>query len=284
MDNIKIANSTAEQEAVKNYKPNHKVIDFIKFFNSIDEYEAVKNTLKNNENFVVLDKETGDVVYSNLLEINESDLDTSEYIDLGLPSGLKWASCNLGAVKPCDYGLLYQWGRVDGYAYGDENNQFRTLNQNKQDTGNEEIPATTSGKIYGLNEILDPADDAAYVATNGKAHMPTDADIIELLGGTTHQWCIYITLGKDHTKHTIQGRLFTSKTNGKKIFIPAAGMATPRGNSVIFHERSNYSGVWASSSYPKYISFADRLQFTSGFTGNNFSSRCMGHSIRPVQI
>ena len=63
-----------------------------------------------------------------------------KYVDLDLPSGTIWAACNVGADKPEDSGLLFQFGRVDGYAYGDSNNQFRTEAQNTQDTGNSYIP------------------------------------------------------------------------------------------------------------------------------------------------
>ena len=55
-----------------------------------------------------------------------------EYVDLGLPSGTMWATCNVGATKPEDYGLLFQFGRVDGYKYGDTNHKFRTNEQNKK--------------------------------------------------------------------------------------------------------------------------------------------------------
>ena len=47
-----------------------------------------------------------------------------EYVDLGLPLGTMWAKCNVGADKPEDYGLLFQFGCVDGYKYGDRNNKF----------------------------------------------------------------------------------------------------------------------------------------------------------------
>ena len=80
-----------------------------------------------------------------------------EYVDLGLPSGTMWATCNVGASKPEDEGLLFQFGRVDGYKYGDNNNQFKT-----------DDLTTASGKIYKENEILDLADDAAHVNMGGK--------------------------------------------------------------------------------------------------------------------
>ena len=86
-----------------------------------------------------------------------------EYVDLGLPSGTMWATCNVGATKPEDEGLLFQFGRVDGYKYGDENHQFRTKEQNSQDTDNKYIPLTTSDKTYRKNDVLDLDDDAAHI-------------------------------------------------------------------------------------------------------------------------
>ena len=65
-----------------------------------------------------------------------------EYVDLGLPSKTMWATCNVGGDKPEDEGLLFQFGRTDGYKYGDNDNQFRTAEQNTQETGNEAIPKT----------------------------------------------------------------------------------------------------------------------------------------------
>lgn len=204
----------------------------LRIFASMEEYEAAKPSM--DTPFVVLTDSK--VVYSNLVEINEDDLDTTEYIDLGLPSGLKWASCNIGADKPCDYGLLFQWGRVDGYAYGDTNHQFAV---------SDSTPATTSGKTYAAGEVLDPEDDAAYVATNGAMRMPTKDEINELLAGTTNEWCQCTVLGDDHTTHNVYGRLFTSKTNGNKIFIPAAGFFDGYDDS--FYNAGSNGHIWSAS-------------------------------------
>ena len=65
-----------------------------------------------------------------------------EYVDLGLPSDTMWATCNVGASRPEDSGLLFQFGRVNGYKYGDNN---RVINNNQ---------TTTSGKTYKRNNIL----------------------------------------------------------------------------------------------------------------------------------
>ena len=102
-----------------------------------------------------------------------------DYVDLGLPSGTMWATCNIGADKPEDQGLLFQFGRVDGYKYGDENNEFVTT-----DDSNE---STTSGKEYKTKEILDSEDDAAHVNMGGKWKMSTKDQLEELYKYTTYK-------------------------------------------------------------------------------------------------
>ena len=91
-----------------------------------------------------------------------------------------WATCNVGATEPEDEGLLFQFGRVDGYKYRDRKNEFRTKEQNKQDTGDAYIPLTTSGKVYKKFEILDLEDDAAHVNMGGAWRMPTRNECEEL--------------------------------------------------------------------------------------------------------
>ena len=76
-----------------------------------------------------------------------------EYVDLGLPSKTMWATCNVGATKPEDPGLLFQFGCVDGYKYGDIKNKFKTIKQNAKDTGNKHTPLIASGKTYKTGEI-----------------------------------------------------------------------------------------------------------------------------------
>ena len=133
-----------------------------------------------------------------------------EYVDLGLPSGTMWATCNVGATKPEDEGLLFQFGRTDGYKYGDKNHKFRT-----------DYKTTTSGKAYKTNEILDLSDDAAHVNMGGKWRMPTgsynpytgqyEGEWAELINNTTH---------KIETINGVKGMMFTSNINGHQLFIP----------------------------------------------------------------
>ena len=224
--------------------------------------------------------ESEGIHYVDVPEITEEELPKVEAVDLGLPSGLKWASCNIGASSPCESGLLFQFGRVDGYSYGDANNKFRTKEQNKTDTGNQYIPRTTSGTLYIAGEILDSADDAAYVATNGKMRMPTEAEINELLSGTTNQWCQCTVLGADHTSHNIYGRLFTSKTDdSKKIFIPAAGFFVGDG---LFRSTGSSGFVWSSSVHADNVNYGYNLNFFSGNCYRSGYDRYDGFSVRGV--
>ena len=97
-----------------------------------------------------------------------------EYVDLGLPSKTMWATCNVGATRPEDFGLLFQFGLVDGYKYGDKNHKFKTNAQILKDGSvTKYIPITSSGKVYKINEILDLADDAAHINMGGIWRMPT---------------------------------------------------------------------------------------------------------------
>ena len=250
----------------------------LKIFYSMEEFEAAKHSM--DIPFVVLEKGTSKVIYSNFVEITEEELPKVEAVDLGLPSGLKWASCNIGASSPCESGLLFQFGRVDGYKYNDPLHQFRTTEQNTADTGSSYIPATTSGTVYKVGEVLGTADDAAYVATDGKMRMPTAAEIDELLANTTNQWCQCTVLGEDHTSHNIYGKLFTSKTNtDAKIFIPAAGYFT--GNAS-FSGTGSGGYVWSSSVHSDFDSSAYSIYFYLGNCDRDYYIRPYGFSVRGV--
>ena len=138
-----------------------------------------------------------------------------EYVDLGLPSKTMWATCNVGAATPEDNGLLFQWGRVDGYYYGDRKHNFKRSEDNLSDTNNEEIPETTSCRTYKCGDILNYSDDAARVNITGKWRMPTKDEMEELINNTTHTV---------KTINRMKGMLFTSNINGHSIFMPFCGM------------------------------------------------------------
>ena len=164
-----------------------------------------------------------------------------EYVDIGLPSGTMWAICNVGATKPEDEGLLFQFGRVDGYKYGDKNYKFKTNDQ-----------ITTSGKVYNTSNILDLEDDAAHVNMGGKWRMPVNDDLKELIDNTIYEV---------ETINGVKGMMLTSKINSNQLFIPFT-----QGywyNETWFNSERPYSYVWYSQVHDSDIDIAYRLYFRS---------------------
>ena len=197
-----------------------------------------------------------------------------EYVDLGLPSGLKWAKCNVGAKTETDYGDYFQWGSVTpntvdectwaSYKYC--NGSYNTLTKYNTST------------LYGENPdnitALESVDDVATQIMGGDWRMPTMNDFIELLNGTTNEWFT------NYNGTGVNGRKFTSKTDTSKyIFFPAAGYC---------HDGSVYSVgdnsyVWSSSlgsSNPYNVWY---LGFYSGSCYMYYYSRCYGRSVRGVK-
>ena len=195
-----------------------------------------------------------------------------EYVDLGLPSGTMWATCNVGASKPEDEGLLFQFGRVDGYRYNDSSNQFRTNAQNKQDTGNDYIPKTTSGKPYNAGETLDFDDDAAHINMGGVWRMPTNDELQELIDNTTQ---------KVETINEVQGMMFTSNINEHQLFIPFAGYWYEDDGGFI--ESGSYAFVWSSQVFPYHVGIAYLLYcYSSGYADILNLNRSCAFSVRGV--
>ena len=195
-----------------------------------------------------------------------------DYVDLGLPSKTMWATCNVGADKPEDQGLLFQFGRVDGYRYRDKNSQFRTNAQNLEDGSTiEYIPITSTGKTYKVNDILDLADDAAHVNMGGKWRMPTKDELKELFNNTTR---------KVETINRVKGMLFTSKINNKRLFVPFAGYWY----NGSFAAAGSSADVWSSQVHPSYVNSAYILYcYSSGNAGINISYyRSIAFSVRGV--
>ena len=200
-----------------------------------------------------------------------------EYVDLGLPSGLKWAKCNVGAEKETDYGDYFQWGDIDdktnydcsweSYKYGDD------LNLSKYNTENNGYKNGYRGTID--NKItLDLEDDAARANMGGNWRMPTDAEIRELVNNTYNEW------SENFNGSGVNGRKFTSKTDENKyIFIPASGFRS--GSSLI--GQGSYGYVWSSSLYADCPDFALNLRFclSSIYASFNYY-RYYGFTVRGV--
>lgn len=136
-----------------------------------------------------------------------------QYVDLGLPSGTKWATMNIGANSIVETGLYYQWGDSQGYTlsehepWGDANYKWYNA-----ETDNYTKYCATDNKT-----ILDNDDDAAIVSWGNGWHMPTEEQISELINKeyTTYEW-VY-----NYLHRGVNGALITSKINNNTLFLPA---------------------------------------------------------------
>ena len=193
-----------------------------------------------------------------------------DYVDLGLPSGALWATCNVGADKPADYGLYFQWGDTKGYikdqvGKGEEQKKFAS---DESDYKFGVYPNYTKYTTTGAT--LDLEDDAAHVNMGGSWHMPTPDQIKELTANTTSTWT---------TKDGVNGRLFTSKKDGtKSIFIPAAGDAWD--GSV--HYSGDYGSVWSAMLDTDDVIGGQLLGFYSGNVNLLNDDRFSGLSVRGI--
>ncbi len=181
-------------------------------------------------------------------------------IDLGLPSGRKWAEANVGATNAWEIGLYFSWGNVIGHAEGSGYNF-------DQNTYNSTPGAALTGDI-----AVGTTYDAARAIMGGSWRMPTKDEFQELYDNTDTEWVA------DY--HGIAGRKFMKKTDHNVfIFLPAAGYyygttLSGRGSSGYYWSRSIHSN--ASNGY--------RLLFNSGGVfPQNYIYRFYGFSVRAVQ-
>ena len=181
--------------------------------------------------------------------------ETHVAVDLGLPSGTKWATCNVGASKPEEYGGYYAWGETEEKEVYSQDAYMYYKNGEYVNLGSD-----ISGTKY----------DVAHVKWGGNWCMPTKDDIKELLDNCTSEWT---------TLNGVNGRKFTSNINGNSIFLPAAGYRW-LGDLGYAGENGYY---WSSTQNPDYSDGAYYLYF---YLGNArwryYLDRFSGQSVRPV--
>ena len=192
----------------------------------------------------------------------------AEYIDLGLPSGTLWATCNIGATSPEDYGDYFAWGETTGYNDGKTNFSWSTY-FDTDDNGSTFKKYNNNG---GLTE-LELADDAAYMNWGPAWRMPSEEQFQELINSS------YTTTGWT-TQNGVNGRKITSLTNGNSIFLPAAGY---RNNSSLKNAGSN-GDYWSRTFTLDNPYYASYLGFTSSYIGTYYYYRYVGHCVRPVRL
>ena len=189
-----------------------------------------------------------------------------EYVDLGLPSGIKWATCNVGATKPEEYGGYYAWGETEESENYDWNT-YKWCNG-----GGDAMTKYCMKRKYGAvdkKNVLDPEDDVAHVKWGGSWRVPTEAELNELRNNCTWAWATY----KGICGYKVTG------SNGNSIFFPAAGRRA--GTTYL-----NYSGIfgyyWSSSLNSVDSYNACYLYFCNDRFDSTNDRRYFGHSVRPV--
>ena len=188
-----------------------------------------------------------------------------EAVDLGLPSGIKWASCNVGASSPEDYGGYYAWGEVE------EKEDYSWDTYKWYNGSDDTMTKYCTDSDYGTvdnKSVLDPEDDVAHVKWGGSWRMPTLEEQEELLDECTWEWT---------TLNGVDGYRVTGP-NGNSIFLPAAGYRHGTG----LDDRGDLGFYWSSSLDDDSSGSAYFLYFDGGSYDWFSYSRFYGLSVRPV--
>ena len=175
-------------------------------------------------------------------------------IDLGLPSGTKWACCNVGATRPEKYGCFYAWGETEEKDYYDRNNYTHCDGSEYSNLGSD-----IAGTKY----------DVAHVKWGGNWQMPSLDQFQELLDHCESEWTYINRAG---------GRKFTSKINGNTIFLPAGGT-----------REDDFRAFGGGGYYLSSTQGSMRLNQTCGLSFDPSHANCIdgfkrhqGFAVRPV--
>ena len=196
-------------------------------------------------------------------------IDMTDCVDLGLPSGTLWATKNVGAKSPEEYGSYFAWGETSTKSSYDWST-YKYCKRSR-DSLTKYNTSSSSGTVDNKTE-LDLSDDAAYVNWGSEWRMPSKGQFAELINSsyTKTEWV---------TQNNVYGRRITSLKNGNSIFLPAAGY---RNDSSLFNAGS-YGLYWSRTLYSSYPLNAWYLFFYSGDVSPYSNYRDYGLSVRPVR-
>lgn len=208
-----------------------------------------------------------------------------EYVDLGLPSGLLWATCNVGADSPEENGDYFAWGETEGYNSGKTNFWWSTYKWMQEgysdmkhitkytiDDGQKSgIWYDSNGNFIGDNKrVLELVDDAAHVNWGGSWRMPTYEELDELGTKCTWKWT---------TQNGVNGLKVTGP-NGNSIFLPAAGNR----HYSSLDDAGSWGDYWSSALNASVSDGACSLSFHSDGVGLGNFGRYFGFPVRPVRF
>ena len=178
---------------------------------------------------------------------------------------VKWASCNVGATKPEEYGCYYAWGEIE------KKSNYSWSTYKWYNDGKKILTKYCTVSRFGAvdnNRILDPEDDIAHVEWGGNWRLPTRDEIKKLRKKCIWQWV---------TVNGVNGYKVTGP-NGNSIFLPAAGYREGRDLFL----RGSYGGYWSSSLDSGYNCIALYFGFGGGYYDWDSNDRSFGLTVRPV--
>lgn len=197
--------------------------------------------------------------------------ETHEWVDLGLPSSTLWATCNVGANSPEEYGDYFAWGETEPKT--DYSWSTYKYCKGSCDTMTKYCTSSDYGIVDNKTE-LEPSDDAATANWGSEWQMPSLEQCKELYNNnyTTTTWTVM---------NGIYGRMIVSNSNGNSVFLPAAGWQA----DAIIDGTGGYGYYWSRSLYTTsgcdhalYLDFASQyIDWASGY-------RYYGRTIRPVRV
>ena len=196
-----------------------------------------------------------------------------EWVDLDLPSGTLWATCNIGATSPEEFGDYFAWGETKTKTtYNWESYKYATGTTWRDPR----LTKYCNYSYFGDNSFTDnlttlqPDDDASAVSWGSGWCTPSEAQWNELLEYTNNQWT---------SKNGVKGCLYTSKKNGQSMFLPASG--------TYWDDERYKAGIhgyyWSRTLYTDSPNHACYFYFCSEFNKVNTYDREVGFSIRPVR-
>ena len=235
---------------------------------------------------IVVNKKDGTKVYFKASEVQsvgvygygegpDDNSNRHEYVDLGLPSGTLWATMNVGAKKPEDFGDYFAWGETTGYNGGKTTFNWSTYKYcNGSKTTITKYCASSEYGTVDNKKLLEYADDAATVNWGEAWQMPTLDQYKELINSsyTTTEWT---------TLNGVSGMKITSKSNLKSIFLPAAGYRY----ETSLNSAGSYGHYWSRSLDTNYSCDGYVLYIYSSYPYvRNDGYRYYGQSVRPVRV
>ena len=161
-----------------------------------------------------------------------AEVDGHAYVDLGLSSGNKWATCNVGASKSVEYGDYFAWGET-------KSKKDYSWESYKWCEGSDSTLTKYTDNVFDFNSItlfLESEDDAATVNWGNNWRTPNDDEVYEMVTGCERTWT------PNYNGSGVAGEIGRSKTNGNVIFFPACGYY----DSTELKEMGYYGGYWMS--------------------------------------